>query len=98
MTPEGFSHGEAFMLMRYANEGGLVQELLWNTRDGVTPFMIQSADKSCTLQHVAWKKDVRIIRFLPPIGMRVFVDLTIEKAREFATEWADKNWEGHPGV
>lgn len=35
-----FQHREAFMLMRYVSEGGTDVKLIWNSRDGVTPFQI----------------------------------------------------------
>lgn len=52
------SHGEAFMLMTYACKCGH-QEVVWNSRDGVTPFGMGCP--SCgraSLQHVNWKGDV----------------------------------------
>lgn len=33
-----FQHREAFMLMRYVSTGGTDVKLVWNSRDGVTPF------------------------------------------------------------
>ena len=35
-----FQHREAFMRMRYVSEGGHLVKLIWNSRDGVTPFNI----------------------------------------------------------
>lgn len=92
MAEAKWNHGEAFMLMRYASKDGSKQELLWNSRDGVTPFIIHE-DDGTELQHVAWRSDVRIERFVPPVGMRVFVDLTAEKARAFAERWANEHWD-----
>lgn len=89
-----YKHGEAFMLMLYASDDKSAMELLWNSRDGVTPFMLDHASGKL-MQHVAWQKDVRIERFLPPVGMRVFVDLTREKAEAFASKWAEEHW-GNP--
>ena len=54
----GHLHGEAFMLMAYACKCGH-REMIWNSRDGVTPF--GSSCPSCgqpSLQHVDWKADV----------------------------------------
>jgi hypothetical protein len=33
-------HKEAFMLMLYRSEGGTDEKLIWNSRDGVTPFTV----------------------------------------------------------
>lgn len=33
-----FQHAEAFMLMQYTSKGGTDTKLIWNSRDGVTPF------------------------------------------------------------
>jgi hypothetical protein len=35
-----FQHREAFMLMKYVSEGGTDVKLIWNSRDGVTPFQV----------------------------------------------------------
>jgi hypothetical protein len=35
-----FQHKEAFMLMRYVSDGGTDEKLIWNSRDGVTPFQV----------------------------------------------------------
>jgi hypothetical protein len=33
-------HREAFMLMTYRTEGGAFEKKIWNSRDGVTPFIV----------------------------------------------------------
>lgn len=40
-----FGHAEAFMLMTYKEVGGGGQLLVWNSRDGVTPFYISLGSK-----------------------------------------------------
>lgn len=52
------NHGEAFHLMHYqCNKGHLT--MIWNSRDGVTPFMLACPVKDCgeDAQHVHWKLD-----------------------------------------
>lgn len=78
---------EAYCLMPYADEGGRV-EWLWNSRDGVTPFCLEKG-----LRHVQWHLDVFCPFFVPPLGMRVFVDLTYPKALTYARIQVDKYWE-----
>lgn len=54
----GHQHGEAFMLMNYACQCGH-REIIWNSRDGVTPFATGCPDcGECKLQHVDWGRDV----------------------------------------
>lgn len=57
-----YNHGEAFMLMQYSCQKLRCghYEIIWNSRDGVTPFAAQCP--SCgqpSLQHVNWRGDVR---------------------------------------
>lgn len=40
-----FGHAEAFMLMTYREVGGEGAILVWNSRDGVTPFVINIGSK-----------------------------------------------------
>lgn len=49
------------------------EEWLWNSRDGVTPFVIPSADGSVRMKHVDFFRDVRAPFHVPPEGSRVFV-------------------------
>jgi hypothetical protein len=80
------THPEAFCLMTYsdasengeAKKEGTVFELIWNTRDGVTPFIIGSKaerrEDRIELKHYRWGNDLAIPYFIPPVGMRVFID------------------------
>ena len=87
-------HGEAFCLMTYVSDDGTVGELLWNSRDGVTPFCISSRD-GVELTHVDWQGDIYAPNFRPPPGMRVFVDMTQELADKAARERVEDWWD-HP--
>lgn len=88
-----FNHPEAYCLMKYRSDDGLEEELLWNSRDGVTPFTITlKSGKVAT--HVDWQLDTRTrVDFKPPIGMRYFTDHTEATAREAATRNVDRWWE-----
>lgn len=90
----GHAHGEAFCLMAYASRDGSRREVLWNTRDGVTPFGLHAED-GVELFHATWVLDVYAPAFIPPVGMRVFVDLTEEAARTHAAEQVERDWD-HP--
>lgn len=89
-----YNHKEAFCLMRYASRDGRAAEMLWNSRDGVTPFGLRGRS-DVEMFHVEWENDRPIERFLPPIGMRIFVDMTKERLREIIKERVDAWW-NHP--
>jgi hypothetical protein len=76
-------HIEAFCLMKYRSDDGTEEEIIWNSRDGVTPFVITlRSGKSAT--HVDWQSDVYAPDYVPKSGDRIFIDLTMEKALEYA--------------
>jgi hypothetical protein len=49
----GDQHKEAFALMLYRGEKPGRVETMWNTRDGVTPFIISSADRA---RRAGWRR------------------------------------------
>ncbi len=87
--------GDSFMLMLYASKDRSVTEYIWNSREGVTPFIVMSRDGKTELQHEAWDRDIYCPTFRPPKGMRIFVNLTREKAAEHARRVVEKAWD-HP--
>lgn len=87
-------HVEAFCLMQYRSDHGTESEAIWNSRDGVTPFIITlRSGKQAT--HVNWNLDIRLPDYRPAIGDRIFVDLTRERAFELAAERVEGWWD-HP--
>jgi hypothetical protein len=88
-----YKHAEAFCLMTYRSDDGTESEVLWNSRDGVTPFVITLLSGK-TAMHVDWNRDQRVLDYVPPAGSRIFVDLTLERAREQAernlARWAEE--------
>ncbi len=84
------NHVEAWCLMTYQGElsalGGVAptREVIWNSRDGVTPFCITAKDSKEKLTHVNWRGDQAAPFYTPKVGDRVFVDLTPERAEEIA--------------
>jgi len=75
---EKYQQGEAFCLMRYRCETCMHTEILWNSRDGVTPFSItcpecEKAGRPLTLSnglmsHVDWDQDLCYPDYLPGKG------------------------------
>ena len=68
-----FKHPETFCLMEYVCESCRAREILWNSRDGVTPFIIKCRYCGKLARHERWHLDVRIEDFCPHPGQRVFV-------------------------
>lgn len=88
-------HPEAFCLMQYDSDDGTETEVLWNSRDGVTPFVLTLASgKEGT--HARWGDDVRCNESMArALGVRWFSDHTEETARAAAARFVDRFWE-HP--
>lgn len=83
-------HPEAFCLMKYRADDGSVEELIWNSRDGVTPFVITMQNgKPGT--HINWHEDVYAPGHQLKPGERYFADLTPERALKYAQRNID-NW------
>lgn len=85
-------HPETFYAMNYSTEDGSVNEIIWNARDGVTPYAVPSPDGQL-MKHLAWHLDQRVPYHRPAVGSRVFIDLTIEKARESRRLFVEQRWE-----
>ncbi len=67
-----YQHGEAFMLMTYACARCLTRKHIWNSRDGVTPFML-----ACDCGHIMYHDpvmDMRTEDYKPDPDELVFVD------------------------
>jgi len=76
---------EAFMLMTYATDDGAERERLWNSRDGITPFCIESRNGN-EMCHVDYAQDRYAPNHVPEVGDRIFVDLTPQRARVWAAD------------
>lgn len=91
----GCNHGEAFCLMKYRSDDG-EEEILWNSRDGVTPFMITSRSGK-RMQHVDWGNDEYAPGWKPYPGQRIFVDATRELVTPKLKEYVEKIFTEHGG-
>ncbi len=91
MTTGGRAHAEAFCLMTYEADDESERETVWNSRDGVAPFVI-SLRSGKTARHVDWHNDRYAPDHVPQLGERIFVDLTPERAREHARRNAERYW------
>ncbi len=87
---------EGFCLMLYKCEGCEAIEVLWNSRDKVTPFMITCRYCKGYMQHAEWQLDTYAPDFKPHKGMRIFIDLTEMKNKEYITAQVNRYWEHGP--
>jgi hypothetical protein len=82
------------MLMGYESDDGTQRLEVWNSRDGVTPFVITHPETKVELRHVRWQED----RYLgpehqPAQGDWVFESLSLDQARRAAERNAQKFWD-----
>lgn len=90
-----YNHKEAFCVMQYRCQVCRFLEILWNSRDGVTPFVISCV--ACTtgyMQHINWREDTSIsiekLMSNTHLGLRpsrVFIDMTPERAEYLADKF-----------
>lgn len=91
-TTSAHTHAEAFNLMRYTADGDSTNtELIWNSRDGVTPFVVTLKDGSAAT-HRDWRSDQYRPDHTPSVGDRIFVDMTEDRCRELAETNAVRFW------
>lgn len=78
-----FGHPEAYFLMKYQNERTGRVEWVWNSRDGMVSTLIKDPeavslyghqDERIWMKHVDPYEDMFLPNFVPPVGMRVFID------------------------
>lgn len=72
-----YNHAEAFCLMNYRCEKCKTIEVLWNSRDGVTPYIINCEKCDGHMQHIMGH-DVRQENYIPKIGQRIFINMPLD--------------------
>lgn len=85
-------HVEAFRLMLYSSNDGQEIETIWNSRDGVAPFVVVSRSGTHELRHVLWGGDPYAPHHVPNVGDRMIVTLGRENAERVARETARRFW------
>lgn len=84
-----YEHADAFKVMTYRSDDGTEEETVWNSRDGVTSYVI-TLRSGKHARHVDWHNDRCDNGYQPPPGSRLFVDLTLERARVIAEQAVDR--------
>lgn len=95
-TQYGHRHGEAFMLMRYRCEKCGKQEMIWNSRDGVTPFAVSCSVCPGMMQHVDFGGDIYSPDYKPGVGHRYFRDGTPDEAADIMRRRLDRMRDQYP--
>jgi len=90
---EKYNHKEAFCLMSYKCEKCHDVEILWNSRDGVTPFIIGCTKCNGSMKHILWVFDKCVPNYRPEKGMRIFKSHTLESYKKGAKEYAQNLWD-----
>lgn len=85
-------HVEAFRLMLYSSADGEEIEAIWNSRDGVAPFVVVSRDNARELRHVLWGGDPYAPHHVPNVGDRMIVTVGPEHVERIARETARRLW------
>ena len=75
------NHAEAFKLMTYGCQGCGFREVIWNSRDGVTPFGVDCRRCGEGSLHIEWGRDVYAPDHNPARGDRYFRDGLLAEAR-----------------
>lgn len=83
---------EGFHLMTYQCRNGH-EETIWNSRNGITPFIVGCQRCKQDSQHIYWNRDVYAPDHKPKKGDRIFIDLTLEKAKEYCRRFVLKYWD-----
>jgi hypothetical protein len=69
--------------MQYQCEKCRKIELVWNSRDGVTPFGVKCLCGGIAT-HIRFQEDRCVPDYKPYIGQRIFIDLDMDRAKEIA--------------
>jgi len=85
-----YRHGEAFALMLYEGRNTKRVVTIWNSRDGVTPFMVDIDGE--VFQHIMWRSDRCVPDHKLAPGDLFFRDTTPEDAKEAATMVVNMRW------
>lgn len=79
------NHAEAYHLMKYVCGNGH-SEIVWNSRDGVTPLAITCQTCRELAYHVEWNANIYDPEYKVQIGERFFRDITFKEARKIARQ------------
>jgi len=80
----GYKHKEAFCLMRYQCNKCGHHEIIWNSRDGVTPFgTVCPSCNGSSLTHAWLGSDRCVPDHKPNVGQRIWIGMTLLQATKY---------------
>lgn len=84
-------HKDAFLHMQYYGRGkaGSINLTIWNSRDGVTPFITYCKEYGIELQHISWTSDRYDISYKPKKGDLIWRDWRKEEIEDHASKQFD---------
>lgn len=88
-----YKHPEAFCIMNYKCEKCGRYEILWNSRDGVTPFCVSCQYCDGMSQHIDWQSDKCMPDNTPLDSQRVFIDMTKDKMSSIYMKRINAYWD-----
>lgn len=94
----GHRHAEAFCHMTYESDDRTEKISIWNSRDGVTAFVITIPGTGKVGTHVNWHLDRYDPDYKPKEGDWIWVAFTEERAREVAKKRAQHYWDEFPAA
>jgi len=96
---ETTQHPEAFCTMIYQCEKCGSCEILWNSRDGVTPFLLGCLACDGMMKHVLWNQDPRNPKYREEMAYkgkgakaRMFVSATKENLDKYLASNCARQW------
>lgn len=91
-TERGHNHAEAFCHMQYLGRSGnkSIAVTIWNSRDGVTPFIMLSKEFGLELQHVNFHNDRYDPTYKPKKGDLIWRNYTPAEAEESRRKLQEK--------
>lgn len=92
-----YLHAEAYCLMKYKCENCDTIEIIWNSRDGVTPFITICQKCASGMKHIDWQNDKCVPNHVPQPGDRIFIDNIPEVVRIYIRMKVARLW-NHPTV
>lgn len=78
--------------MQYHCESCGKTEIIWNSRDGVTPFIVRCFFCKGEAKHINWDQDRRVVDFTPQPGTRIFRDKSKEDYLKSKKNYLEENW------
>lgn len=97
-TTAPYIHGEAFCLMAYRCESCGWTEIIWNSRDGVTPFGMGCTRDECEggMLHINWKHDHRDPAYMLRYGQGFWRDGSPDEAEAIMRSRIEKMRDRYP--